>query len=52
MTGSAILYLALFFQQSQGHPEMTAGGWVFMIISWAGILWLTIYTFARILRRR
>ena len=31
-------------------PEMTAGGWTFMIGAWAFILVLTFYTFGIILR--
>jgi hypothetical protein len=34
------------------HPEMTFGGWLFMICSWVFILALTFYTFAKILRKR
>jgi hypothetical protein len=33
----------------QGHPEMTAGGWAFMIAAWIFILVLVFYTFSKIL---
>jgi hypothetical protein len=52
MMSLAIANLAMLYQQTPGHPEMTTGGWVFMIVSWVAILWVTFYTFARILRKR
>lgn len=51
MKSSIIVSLAFLYQQPQGHPEMTTGGWIFMIASWIGILWLTFYTFGKILRK-
>ncbi len=34
----------------EAGPEMTTGGWAFMIGAWAFILVLTFYTFGIILR--
>lgn len=31
---------------------MTAAGWVFLIASWGGILWLTVFCFARLFRQK
>ncbi|HWP41848.1 MAG TPA: hypothetical protein VNO14_01340 [Blastocatellia bacterium] len=52
MKSSMILYLVLMFQQIPQHPKMTLSGWLFLIVSWVAILWVTFYTFARILRKR
>ena len=35
---------------AEAAPEMTVGGWVFLLGAWAFILYLTIWTFAKILR--
>ncbi len=32
-------------------PDMTAGSWAFMLVSWALILVLTLYCFSVMLRR-
>lgn len=37
---------------AEAAPEMTAGGWAFMIGAWAFILVLTLYTFGIILRAK
>ncbi|HEY9285083.1 MAG TPA: hypothetical protein VIP46_16645 [Pyrinomonadaceae bacterium] len=37
---------------AEAGPEMTAGGWAFMIGAWAFILVLTLYTFGIILRAK
>jgi len=46
--------LALFQATERSPAEaaasMTAGGWVFLLSAWAFILFLTIWTFAKILR--
>jgi hypothetical protein len=39
-------------QQPPQHVEMTAGGWVFMILAWIMILGLTFFTFSRVLGNR
>lgn len=38
----------LLLQQAAG-VEMTTGGWVFLIAAWVSILWLTFYTFSKVL---
>lgn len=46
--------ILLAFQTSddfvQQAPKMTVGGWAFMAGAWIFIIWLTCYTFAKILR--
>jgi len=42
--------LALF-QQAKA-PEMTPAGWVFLIVSWAAITFVTVWTFSKILRKK
>ena len=53
---SGLIALALFQtagrQTAEAAPEMTAGGWVFLIGAWAFILILTLYTFGIILRSK
>lgn len=53
---TAMFALALFQATdrppAEAAPEMTAGGWAFMIGAWAFILALTIYTFGIILRTK
>jgi hypothetical protein len=40
--------------QSAGRQqvEMTGAGWVFLAVAWAAILWATIYSFGKILRKK
>lgn len=35
---------------TEAAPTMTTGGWIFLLSAWAFILFLTIWTFAKILR--
>jgi hypothetical protein len=42
--------LSNLLQNNAEHPPMTGGGWGFMIGAWILILWLTFFTFSRILR--
>ena len=48
--------LAVFLQgdaaakRAAATTEMTAGGWVFMLMAWAFILVLVYYTFSKVLR--
>jgi hypothetical protein len=39
-----------FFQTQSGAPELTTGGWIFMIGAWLGILLLATFCFSKILR--
>lgn len=43
--------LGLFEIQS-AHEHMTTEGWVFLAVAWAAILWVTFYTFAKILGKK
>ena len=53
---SELIALALFQtagrEAAEAAPEMTAGGWAFMLGAWAFILILTLYTFGIILRSK
>lgn len=53
---TGLIALALFQATdrppTEAAPEMTAGGWAFMIGAWAFILVLTLYTFGIILRAK
>lgn len=33
-------------------PEMTTGGWIFMLAAWIAIILLVIFTFSKVLRNR
>ena len=48
MTTTANLMLVLV--QQTGELQMTAGGWVFMLSAWAGILSLAAFCFSKVLR--
>jgi hypothetical protein len=47
-----ILYNLGLIQAETVAPEMTTGGWVFMISAWTGILLLVVFCFSRILRQK
>lgn len=53
---TGLIALALFQATerppAQAAPEMTAGGWAFLLSAWAFILVLTLYTFGIILRSK
>ncbi|HLL77181.1 MAG TPA: hypothetical protein VK421_18150 [Pyrinomonadaceae bacterium] len=53
---TGLIALALFQATerppAETAPEMTVGGWVFLISAWAFILVLTLYTFGIILRSK
>lgn len=51
--GGCALSLMLFDNPSEA-PQMTTGGWAFMIGAWTAILLLVLFSFSRILvsRRR
>jgi hypothetical protein len=53
---TGLIALALFQATerppAQAAPEMTAGGWAFLLGGWAFILVLTLYTFGIILRSK
>jgi hypothetical protein len=36
----------------QQQTEMTGAGWAFMAAAWIAILWATIYSFGKILRKK
>ena len=42
----------LAFLQRPEAAEMTAGGWVFMIGAWTGIISLAIFCFSKVIRNR
>lgn len=42
----------LLLAQSAETPQMTTGGWVFMIGAWAAIFSLVVFCFSKILGRR
>jgi hypothetical protein len=42
--------LLLVIQQTAPAPEMTTGGWIFMIGAWTAIISLAIFCFSRVLR--
>lgn len=41
-----------FFLQQAAHDQLTTGGWVFLAVAWAAILWVTYYTFSKILGKK
>jgi hypothetical protein len=47
-----IFYHMALIQSETISPEMTTGGWVFMLTAWAAILLLVAFTFSKILRNR
>ena len=38
--------------QAGASPEMTPAGWAFMVIAWAVIIFTTVWTFGKILRKK
>ncbi len=44
-----ILYLLILIQHETAAPQMTTGGWIFMIGAWTGIIALVIFCFSKIL---
>lgn len=50
MIATTNIFLALL--QQPEAPEMTTGGWVFMIGAWTGIISLAIFCFSKVLRNR
>ena len=44
--------MLILFQQPPAQPEMTAGGWAFMVVAWLFILYLSFYSFARVLGKK
>jgi hypothetical protein len=44
--------LVLLMLQQPEAQEITAAGWLFMGAAWAAILWATIYSFGKILRKK
>lgn len=39
----------MLLQNQAAAPEMTIGGWIFIICAWAGILSLVVFCFSRVL---
>ena len=50
MTATTNHFLALL--QRPEAPEMTTGGWVFMIGAWTAIISLVIFCFSKVIRNR
>ncbi len=45
--------LVLSFVQSQAEaPQMTTGGWIFMLGAWTAIISLAAFCFSKVLRKR
>lgn len=47
-----ILAHLLLMQSETAAPQMTTGGWVFMLGAWTAILSLVVFCFSKILRRK
>lgn len=44
--------LTFFILQQAESPRMTTAGWAFLIIAWAAITFVTVWTFSIILRKK
>lgn len=44
------VYVMLMAQGGAAQPEMTTAGWVFLAAAWGAIIYVTVWTFSKILR--
>ena len=52
MTAMTVLLAQADAAAAAARPGMTAFSWLFMLVSMGGVTWLTVWSFARILRSK